>query len=46
VYPAAPDWWLRVAAADRVPRRVGWRHSLDAVATIALIALDHLKQLA
>jgi hypothetical protein len=45
-YAAAPEWWLRMPTADRVPRRPGWRHSLGDLVTIALIALDHLKQLA
>jgi hypothetical protein len=29
-----------------VPRRIGWRHSFDGLVTIALVALDHLRQLA
>ena len=45
-YAAAPEWWLHMPTADRVPRRAGWRHSLDGLLTVALIALDHLKQLA
>jgi hypothetical protein len=45
-YAAAPEWWLRIPTADRVPRRIGWRPSFDGLVTIALIALDHLRQLA
>jgi hypothetical protein len=45
-YAVAPEWWLRVPPAGRLPRRIGWRSSLDRQATIALVMLDHFfKQL-
>jgi hypothetical protein len=44
-YQAAPEWWLRVPAGGRMACRIGPHRLFDAAA-IALIMLDHLRQVA